>query len=112
MVNPYPYDIKNFKIDLTLLNFRKLSANDLIVPEFSVLTKVNLNNQITQGKGFNISIKKNLPVHSEFFMQLALPMDIKTCDSGLANIVYYSLIGMTIGFVLISFSAVYFLYKE
>ncbi len=112
VINPYPYNLKNLNIQLLLLNFKHLKEKDLTIPAFSKLKQVNIDNRQFKGKGFNISIDKNLPIHSEFFMQLALPMEIKSCETKLVYVIYYSLIAMTIGFALMSFSAVYFLYKE
>ena len=104
MVNPYPFEIKNLTIELLLLNFEHLKEEDLTIPAFSKLTKVNLNNQLHFGKGFKISIDKILPIHSEFLIQLTLPMEILSCEAGLVNFVYFGLIGMTVGFIIYSFT--------
>ena len=112
VVNPYPYDLGDLNIEVVLLNFQNLTEKDLTVPAFSELSPITMNEELFKGKGFAISIKKNLPIHSEFFIQLALPMAITSCGTQFDNIVYYSLIGMTIGFILVSFTAVFVLYKE
>lgn len=110
--NPYnqvlPYDI-----DIRLTGFSSLDTGKLKLPFDSSLREFTYKrgNSVLDN-GIEISTKKNIEPFTQYEMFLSLPMEIKSCDAGFINIVYYSLIGLTGVFIIASLLTIFNIYKE
>jgi hypothetical protein len=103
VINPYPEDI-NYRVLIKLLNFDDLHSDALIVPN-DTLVKV-------YPGGYELESDTLFYGHSEYDLNLVLPMEMETCEKGLVNIVYYSLIAMSSIFVTLSLITMFYISKE
>jgi hypothetical protein len=103
VINPYPEDI-NYKVQIKLLNFEDLDPDSLSVPNDTMV-------KVYPG-GYEIESNTLFYGHSEYDLNLVLPMELETCEKGLVNIVYYSLIVMSSIFVFLSVITLFYISKE
>jgi hypothetical protein len=106
LINPSSNDILNYQLQINLFNFKRLHAEDLTIPPYAVIN-VSKNN-----KSVTITSPKQFEKHSEYDLNINLPLEIDSCEGNLVNVVYYGLIGMSAVFVLVSIATLAFLYKE
>ena len=112
LFNPYNQSISH-KVDLRLTGFNTLSKNLLKVPNDTKIELFNyLRNSKVMSNGFLVSFERLINPFTQYEMFLSLPMEIKTCETGFLNVVYYTLIVVTVVFVLISLLSALHIYKE
>jgi len=112
MINPFPYQINNLNIQLNLQNFTNLKRSDINIPETSNIEVVNGNkNGISTAKDYKITFNnKVLPVHSEFFMKVSLPLKIFSCEVIFYGVVMYMF--LTVALFTFIFLLFYYIYKN
>jgi hypothetical protein len=108
MINPYHFDLENYRIIINLLNFRNIDLNYLKIPAESSLRSYTEK----RGRGIQISQVRKFNTHAEFEMTVSLPMEIYTCEGNIVNLVFYGLLGISIIFVIMSIWTFARLYKE
>jgi hypothetical protein len=103
VINPYDEDI-NYNVIIKLLNFKDLNSDSLLTPSDTLVK--------SYPGGVELHSTTLFFGHSEYDLNLVLPMEMETCEKGLVNLVYYGLIAMSFTFVSMSLITMFYLSKE
>jgi hypothetical protein len=101
--NPYPEDIQ-YRVIIKLLNFDNLKDDELMIPNDTIVK--------VYPSGLEMESNTLFFGHSEYDLNLILPMEMETCEKSLVNLVYYTLIGMSFTFIALSLITMFYISKE